>query len=143
MRFYVEPKYNKNDNYRLSKNSRLRKKGMERGRKKCNECLKVDMEMLGLVKHDARNRDMWRNFTNENRPTLHGVKILWFFTGCVFVTLNVNDDVMMMSFLTMLYLKPICMFFLYYCPDWLYLCADTNANKLVMLVKLVTVMDTV
>jgi len=48
--------------------SRSKSKG--RGRKTWNECMKVDMIKLGLVKDDAHNRDKWRSLTTGNRPTL-------------------------------------------------------------------------
>jgi len=35
-----------------------------------NECVKVGMKRLGLVKDDAQNRDKWRSLTTGNRPTL-------------------------------------------------------------------------
>jgi len=35
-----------------------------------NECLKVDMKKLGLVKDDARNREKWGSVTIGSRPTL-------------------------------------------------------------------------
>jgi len=61
-------------------------KTKRRGRKMWNECVKVDMQWLGLVKDDAHNRDEWMNLTMGNRPTLpqcgneavlKGVILLW------------------------------------------------------------------
>jgi len=45
-------------------------KSKGRGRKTWNECGKVDMKRLGLVKDDAHNPDKWRSLTTGNRPTL-------------------------------------------------------------------------
>jgi len=58
-----------------------------RGKKTWNECVKVDMKKLGLVKDNAQNRIKWRNLTTGNRPTLpqcgyEGV----IFMDCVIVT---------------------------------------------------------
>jgi len=35
-----------------------------------NECVKVDMKRLGLVKDDAHNREKWRSLTTGNHQTL-------------------------------------------------------------------------
>jgi len=58
-----------------------------------NECVKVDMKRLGLVKDDAHNRGKWRSLTTGNRPTLPqcgnaGVV----FMDCVLVMLNVSNS---------------------------------------------------
>jgi len=54
--------------YRKLQVEGTKKKG--RGRKTWNECVKVDMKRLGLVKDDAYSRDKWRSLTNEYRSTL-------------------------------------------------------------------------
>jgi len=47
-------------------------KSKRRGRNTCvNECVKVDLKRLGLVKDDAHNRDKSRSLTSRNCPTLH------------------------------------------------------------------------
>jgi len=35
-------------------------KGKGRGRMTWNECVKIEMKRLGLVKEDAQNRNKWR-----------------------------------------------------------------------------------
>jgi len=35
-----------------------------------NECVKVDIKRLDLVKNEAHNQDMWKSLTSGNRPTL-------------------------------------------------------------------------
>jgi len=34
-----------------------------------NECVKIDIKRLGLVKDDAHNQDMWRSLTTGSCPT--------------------------------------------------------------------------
>jgi len=66
----------------------------ERGRKLCNECVKVDIKRLGFVKEDVRNEDRWRSLTTGNRPRcLTAVMKMWSFTDCVLVSLSVDDNI--------------------------------------------------
>jgi len=71
--------------YRHARNYRTKTKG--KSRNTLNECVKVGIKMLRLVKDDARDRDKGRSLTSENRPTLpqcdnYGGVILYGLRSC-------------------------------------------------------------
>jgi len=70
---HVEFKDNSDMDHMVSACRELQVEGTKskgRGRITWNECVKVDMKWLGLVKDGARNGDKWRSLTTGNHSTL-------------------------------------------------------------------------